>query len=105
MISTLSINELSVSDIQSGYTTNQYTAKSLIQCSLDRIEKYDRTYNAFICLNPDAIHDAKLIDKRRMDGEQLGPLAGVTIIIKESINIAAPLYCWLGSLEQARDSA
>ncbi|MGK0501196.1 MAG: amidase/aspartyl-tRNA(Asn)/glutamyl-tRNA(Gln) amidotransferase subunit A [Oceanicoccus sp.] len=25
-----------------------------------------------------------------MDGEQLGPLAGVPIIIKESINIAPP---------------
>ena len=38
-------------------------------------------------LNPDALDDAKTIDRRRAAGEKLGPLAGVPVVIKDPMDM------------------
>ena len=54
---------------------------------LQRIEQFEPSYNAFTFMNQDALEDARDIDRRRKNGEALGPLAGVPLVIKESMDI------------------
>ncbi|CDX14770.1 Amidase [Mesorhizobium sp. ORS 3324] len=79
---------LTVEDVQAGFTRRIYTAQSLVAASLDRVEQYNTKYNAIIFLNPSAIDDAKEIDKRRAAGESLGPMAGVPVVVKDTIDMA-----------------
>ncbi len=81
------VGELTLSEIQSGYEQGTFTAKSVVRAYLARTDTYEPAYNAFTFINPDAVDQAREIDKRRRDGEALGPLAGVPIVVKESMDL------------------
>ena len=80
--------ELSIRDMHVQYAAGKLTAEEVVQRCLARIEKYDGTYKAFIGLNPAVLDEARALDQRRASGEKLGVLAGVPIVIKDSINVA-----------------
>ncbi|MER9134559.1 amidase [Mesorhizobium sp. M0768] len=82
------LRSLTVEDIRAGFASGAYTAQSLTEASLDRVERYNAKYNAIIFLNPSALNDAKEIDRRRKAGECLGPLAGVPVVVKDTIDMA-----------------
>lgn len=82
-----SFQEITVNELITGYEEGKYTAEEVVQSYLDRIEKYDETYNAFTQMNKDALKEAKKVDKMREKGEKLGPLAGVPIVIKEAVDV------------------
>lgn len=84
--SDIDVTELTVAEIQWAYATRRYTAEALTQAYLDRIAQYEASYNAFTFLNPNALADAREIDRRRRRGERLGPLAGIPVVIKESMD-------------------
>ncbi|MDA9391570.1 amidase [Bradyrhizobium sp. CCBAU 45394] len=83
-----SVLELSITDIQQAYASKKFTAEELTRAFLDRIARYEPSYNAFVTMNPSALDDAKAIDRRLASGERLGPLAGVPVAIKESMDVA-----------------
>jgi len=80
--------ELTVADIQAAYAAGDYTAEQLTQAYLDRIATYNPAYNAFTAMNDAALDEAQAIDARRAAGEELGPLAGIPILVKEAIDMA-----------------
>ncbi|WP_437675054.1 amidase [Sorangium sp. So ce131] len=82
----INVAELTVLDVQQAYRSNQYTAEELVQAYLNRIGQYEGSYNAFTSMNPNAIAKAREIDRRRRAGEPLGPLAGIPVVIKESMD-------------------
>ncbi|WP_247355051.1 amidase [Bradyrhizobium sp. 160] len=82
------LTSLTVGDVQAAFASGEWTAQSLVEASLDRVERYNAKYNAIIFLNPSAVDDAKEIDRRRAAGECLGPLAGVPVVVKDTIDIA-----------------
>ncbi|MET4328687.1 amidase [Bradyrhizobium sp. i1.15.2] len=84
----LDLTSLTVEGVQAGLAIGAYTAKSLVEASLDAVERYNAKYNAIIFLNPSAVDDAKEIDRRRTAGERLGPLAGVPVVVKDTIDMA-----------------
>ena len=55
----------------------------LTQAHLDRIAAVDGDVHAFLHINVDALATAADIDTRRAAGEQLSPLAGVPVAIKD----------------------
>lgn len=79
--------EMTVADAQAALASG-VTAEALAQAFLDRIATYNPYYNAIIVMNPDALDDARTIDKRRAAGEKLGPLAGVPVVIKDTMDVA-----------------
>jgi amidase len=79
--------ELTVEQVQAGFKSGAFTAESLAQACLDRIATYNPKYNAIIFLNPDALDDARAIDRRRAAGEALGPLAGVPVVVKDPMDM------------------
>src|SRR5579871_201963 len=83
----IDLAELTVEQAQAGFASGAFTAEALTQACLDRIARYNPRYNAIIFLNPDALADARAIDKRRAAGEALGPLAGVPVVIKDPMDM------------------
>ena len=83
----IDLAELTVEQVQAGFASGTFTAEALTEASLDRIAAYNPRYNAIIFLNPEALADARAIDKRRAAGEALGPLAGVPVVIKDTMDM------------------
>jgi aspartyl-tRNA(Asn)/glutamyl-tRNA(Gln) amidotransferase subunit A len=63
--------------------SGEVSSVELTQAHLDRIEAVDADIHAFLHVSKDALAAAARIDERRTAGEQLGPLAGVPIAIKD----------------------
>jgi Asp-tRNA(Asn)/Glu-tRNA(Gln) amidotransferase A subunit family amidase len=80
--------ELTVEQVQAGFAAGTLTSEALTQAFLDRIAQYNPRYNAIIFLNPAALDDARAIDRRRAAGEALGPLAGVPVVVKDTMDMA-----------------
>ncbi|MGE4481892.1 amidase [Acidocella sp.] len=64
------------------------TSEALTKAFLARIATYNPRYNAIITMNPAALDEAREIDRRRAAGEALGPLAGVPVVIKDTMDMA-----------------
>ncbi len=79
--------QMTIEDILDGYDEHRFTAEELTRRYLQRIEQFEPSYNAFTFMNHDALEDARDIDRRRKNGEALGPLAGVPLVIKDSMDI------------------
>jgi len=80
--------EVSIQNLINAYERGDYTAEDIVRVSLARIEKYETSYNAFTEINEKALAQARDIDQRRKNGQKLGSLAGVPIIVKDAINVA-----------------
>jgi aspartyl-tRNA(Asn)/glutamyl-tRNA(Gln) amidotransferase subunit A len=79
--------EMTVAQVQEGLAQGRFTCEALTQACLDRIARLNPVYNALIFLNPDALGDARAIDRRRAAGEALPPLAGVPVVIKDPMDM------------------
>ena len=79
--------QLTVREILTGYQQGRFSAEQVVRDYLALIERHEAELNAFTFLNPDAIADAREIDRRRAAGESVGPLAGVPLVIKESMDV------------------
>jgi Asp-tRNA(Asn)/Glu-tRNA(Gln) amidotransferase A subunit family amidase len=84
----IDVVELTVEKAQSAFAAGTITSERLTQAFLDRIAKFNPQYNAIIFLNPDALTDARAIDRRRAAGETLGPLAGIPVVVKDTMDMA-----------------
>ncbi len=84
---TLDLTEMTVADAEAAFAAG-VTAEALTRLFLARIETFNPYYNAVIVMNPDALADARAIDRRRAAGEPLGPLAGVPVVIKDTMDVA-----------------
>jgi amidase len=83
------IADLSASDLVRGTSSGKVTAVDAVEASLARIERRNPGVNAFsVVLAEQARADAALLDDRLAAGEQVGPLHGVPVAIKEEIDVA-----------------
>lgn len=106
-VSEIDVSTLTVAGVQEGFSSGKFTAESLAKACFARIELYNPKYNALIFLNPAAIDDAREIDRRRAEGEALGPLAGVPVVIKDAMDMVgfpttagwSKLYSKLGGVD------
>ncbi|MBM7569993.1 amidase family protein [Aquibacillus albus] len=102
-----SLEEITVNELMTGYEEGDYTTEEVVQAYLERIAIYENTYNAFTFMNEDALEEAQEVDRLRAEGAELGPLAGVPIVIKEAVDVAgypttfgwAPLSKEAGGIE------
>jgi aspartyl-tRNA(Asn)/glutamyl-tRNA(Gln) amidotransferase subunit A len=62
----------------------EITSHALTQSVLERIEAVEPAVKAFLCLDGDqALERAKAIDQRLDKGEEVGPLAGIPLALKD----------------------
>ena len=86
--SDIDVVELTVQDVQTAFASHRYTARQLTEAFLARIATYNPGYNAIITFNPNVLREADEIDRRRAAGEALGPLAGVPVVVKDTMDLA-----------------
>ncbi len=106
------LDELTVTDLQAAMASGKFSALSLTQKYLARIEEIDRrgpAVNSVIEVNPEALPIAETLDKERKTKGARGPLHGIPVLIKDNIDTAdrmqttAGSYALLGS-HPAQDS-
>src|SRR6185295_4927115 len=78
-------DKLSIKSIRAGIAARELSAVEICHGALDRIEQLT-DLNAFITVTAEsALERAAEIDRAASAGEVLGPLAGVTIAIKDNM--------------------
>src|SRR5262245_18819279 len=85
------LDEVTVAQLQAGMQSGQWTAQSLAEKYLARIEAVDKkgpAVNAVIELNPEAVDIAAALDKERKEKGARGPLHGIPVLIKDNIATA-----------------
>ncbi len=75
---------LSIGEASESLARREISAVELTRAHLDRIEDVEGRVRAFVTVtDQDALREAEEIDRRRAEGEALGPLAGVPLAIKD----------------------
>src|SRR5437868_7189874 len=85
------LDELTISDLQAGMSSGKFTARSITEKYLARIDAIDKrgpAINSVIEINPDALAMAETADKERKEKGARGPLHGVPVLIKDNIDTA-----------------
>lgn len=106
------LDELTLPDLQQGMATGKFTAHSLAEQYLARIDEVDKhgpAVNSVIELNPDALAIADALDQERRQKGARGPLHGIPVLVKDNIDTADRMMTTAGSLalsgsHAARDS-
>lgn len=88
-----SLTRARASELAAAVTSGEVSAVEVAQAHLDRIAEVDGTaeagVHAFLHVDTDgALAAAAAVDRRRADGEELGPLAGVPLALKDVIATA-----------------
>ncbi len=66
----------------------EVTSEALVQASLKAIAQKNPELNAVVSTYESALEDARAMDKRRAEGADLGPLAGIPMLVKDNMLVA-----------------
>jgi amidase len=95
------LDELSITELQEGMRSGKYTARSLAEKYLARIDAIDKqgpAVNSIIELNPDALAIADRLDQERKQQRIRGPLHGIPVLVKDNLDTADRMMTTAGSL-------
>jgi amidase len=95
------LDEITIADLQAGMAAGKYSAYSITEKYLWRIEEIDKRGPALasiIEINPEAPAIAEALDKERKSGKVRGPLHGTPVLIKDNIDTADRMQTTAGSL-------
>ena len=80
----MDFREHTVEGLAAQVRSREVSARELTQAALDRIAAVDGTIHAFIAVDAElALADADLVDARLAGGDDVGPLAGIPIGVKD----------------------
>jgi len=102
------LSEATIADLQQKMASGKYTARSLCELYLKRIEAVDKAgpkLNSVIEVNPDALSIADALDQERKAGKVRGPLHGIPVLIKDNIDTGDQQQTTAGSLALAGHKA
>lgn len=95
------LDEATITELQQGMKSGKFTARSLAEkylARIDAVDKHGPTLNSVIEVNPDALPLADSLDKEFKQKGPRGPLHGLPILIKDNIDTADRLSTTAGSL-------
>ena len=77
----------SLDELARSVRAKEISARELTEAALDRIERLNPVYNAFVAVDGErALHAAAGIDERIVAGDDPGPLAGIPLGVKDLQN-------------------
>ncbi|MFQ5702703.1 MAG: amidase [Gemmatimonadales bacterium] len=94
------LDEITIAELSEGMESGRFTARSLCEMYLDRIEQLDHagpSLHAMLDLNPDALDIAAQLGRERADAGVRGPLHGIPVIVKDNIGTADRMTTTAGS--------
>jgi amidase len=100
-VASFEFDEITIAELQAGMTAGKYTARSVAEKYLTRIDHIDKNgpaINSVIEINPDALSIAEGLDKERKDKGVRGPLHGIPVMIKDNLDTADRMMTTAGSL-------
>jgi len=100
------LDEITIPELQDGMKSGKFTARSLTEKYLERIDEIDKSdndkrgpaVNAIIEINPDARAIADALDQEHKAKGPRGPLHGIPVLIKDNIATADRMMTTAGSL-------
>src|SRR3989344_3672777 len=93
----MKLSELTITKIRDGLKKKEFSAQDLAQSYLNEIDKKDKEIFSFLEVTKDsALSVAKKIDKSISQNEELLPLAGVVVAVKDNILVEG-VKCTAGS--------
>jgi amidase len=95
------LEEKTIAELQAGLASGEYTARTLVEQYLGRIESMDHQGPALhhvIETNPDALAIADALDAERRSGRTHGVLHGIPVLVKDNIDTADRMTTTAGSL-------
>ena len=100
------LDEITIAGLQTAMQSGKFTARSIAELYLARIESIDRDHGdhsgpalrSVIEINPDALSIADALDRERKEGKLRGPLHGIPVLIKDNIDTADRMSTTAGSL-------
>jgi amidase len=98
------LEEVTIDELQSAMKSGKFTARSITEQYLQRIQEVDKqgpAINSVIEINPDAIEIAESLDRERKEKGTRGPLHGIPVLIKDNIDTADKMMTTAGSLALA----
>jgi amidase len=98
------LDEITLAQLQGGMNSGRFTARSIAEMYLARINAIDRSgpkLRSVIETNPDALSIADALDRERTEKGTRGPLHGIPILIKDNIDTADRMSTTAGSLALA----
>lgn len=95
------LEEATIADLQKGMESGKWSARSIAEAYLKRIEQLDRqgpTLRSMLDINPDALAIADELDRERKSGKTRGPLHGIPVLIKDNLDTRDRMTTTAGSL-------
>lgn len=99
-VSPNNLTGLSIPEMQAALKAGSTNSAEIVTAYLDRIERLDHggpRLQSVLSLNLDALADAKELDNRRANGDILGPLHGIPILLKDNIEAKGSLPTTAGA--------
>ena len=82
----MDITNLTVHELRDKLSNKELTITEITKAYVDRINEKEKDVQAFVTtLTDEAIEKAKIIEEKRKKGEEISPLAGIPIGIKDNI--------------------
>ena len=91
----------SIAELSAAQARGQVGSLQLVEAYLARIARIDRGglgLHSVLAVNPQALAQARALDRERAAGHVRGPLHGIPLLIKDNIETADPLPTTAGSL-------
>ena len=95
------MEERTIHDLAEGMQSGKYTARSMVEKYLDRVDAIDRhgpLLRSVIELNPEALSIADELDHERKEKGSRGLLHGIPVLIKDNIDTGDRMATTAGSL-------
>ena len=80
--------DLSATELRRRIAAREVTAVEYVDACLARVKQLNPVLNAIVTLNPNALEDAAQLDKRIKNGDDPGPLCGLTVGVKDVTPVA-----------------
>lgn len=87
------LTDLTISEAQAAFGNGTLTSEALVKACFERIEQ-GQELNIFVTLNHEqALAAAREVDRKRQQGETVGPLGGIPVVIKDNLHTKDLMSC------------